>query len=160
MKALKIIALLIFLGILAVFIFTISIYSGTTWGGWTPPDTSLKLDVKEKKWQEAFEKKNECHITYIGLDGSYQEDTIIYMLLEGKRNTEFVDKIATNGAIVTQEICRQFLASSTTKRPQQYIEVTFNKIKIPTAKYPVNLRFLYALKTGLAQRIEEKKYSF
>jgi spermidine/putrescine-binding protein len=155
MKALKILALLIFLGILAVFIFTISIYSGTTWGGWTPPDPSLKLDVKEIKWQEAFEKKNDCSITYIGLDGGYQEDTIIYMLLEGRRNTEFIEKIATNGAIVTQEICRQFLASSTTKRPQQYIEVTYNKIKIPTAKYPVDLRFLYAIKTGLAQKIED-----
>jgi len=155
MKALKILALLIFLGILAVFIFTISIYSGTTWGGWTPPDPSLKLDVKEIKWQEAFQKKNDCSITYIGLDGGYQEDTSIYRLLEGRRNTEFVEKIATNGAIVTQEICRQFLASSTTKRPQQYIEVTYNKIKIPTAKYPVDLRFLYAIKTGLAQKIED-----
>jgi hypothetical protein len=59
-----------------------------------------------------------------------------------------------------QNNSRQFLASSTTKRPQQYIEVTFNKIKIPTAKYPVNLRFLYAIKTGLIQKIEEKKYSY
>jgi hypothetical protein len=158
MKALKIIALLIFLGILAVFIFTISIYSGTTWGGWTPPDTSLKLDVKEKKWKVAFQKKNGCRITYFGLDGAFLEDTIIYLELDVKSNVDFVEKIATDGASVTEELCRQFLASSQTKRPQQYIEVTYDKIKIPTAKYPVNLRFLYALKTGLVQKIEEKKY--
>jgi hypothetical protein len=158
MKALKIIALLIFLGILAVFIFTISIYSGTTWGGWTPPDTSLKLDVKEKKWKVAFQKKNGCRITYFGLDGAFLEDSIIYLELDVKSNVDFVEKIATDGASVTEELCRQFLASSQTKRPQQYIEVTYDKIKIPTAKYPVNLRFLYALKTGLVQKIEEKKY--
>ncbi len=158
MKALKIIALLIFLGILTVFIFTISIYSGTTWGGWSPPDTSLKLDVNEKKWKVAFQKKNGCRITYFGLDGAFLEDSIIYLELDVKSNVDFVEKIATDGASVTEELCRQFLASSQTKRPQQYIEVTYDKIKIPTAKYPVNLRFLYALKTGLVQKIEEKKY--
>jgi hypothetical protein len=79
-------------------------------------------------------------------------------VVDVKSNVDFVEKIATDGASVTEELCRQFLASSTTKRPQQYIEVTYNKIKIPTAKYPVNLRFLYAIKTGLIQKIEEKKY--
>jgi hypothetical protein len=29
-----------------------------------------------------------------------------------------------------------------TKRPQQFIEVTYNKIKIPTAKYPVKFFYL------------------
>ncbi len=158
MKVLKIIALLIFLGILAVFIFMISVFSGTTWGGWTPPDPSLKLDVKEKKWQNTFQKKNDCRITYIGLDGGYQEDTIIYIDLDGKRNSDFVERIATNGASVTEKLCRQFFASSHTKRSQQYVEVTYNKIKTPAAQYPVTLRFLYARKSGLVQKIEDRKY--
>lgn len=152
------IVLLIFLGILAVFIFTISVFSGTTWGGWTPPDPSLKLDVKEKNWQDAFQKKNNCRITYIGLDGGYEEDTIIYIDLDGKRNADFVKNIATNGASVTEELCRQFFISSHTKRAQQYVEVTYNKIKTPDAKYPVQLRFLYARKTGLVQKLEDRKY--
>lgn len=158
MKVLKILALLIFLGILAVFIFMISVFSGTTWGGWTPPDPSLKLDVKEKNWQDAFQKKNNCHITYIGLDGGYQEDTIIYIDLDGKRNSDFVEKIATDGASVTEELCRQFFASSYTKRAQQYVEVTYNNMKTAEAKYPVTLRFLYARKSGLVQKIEDRKY--
>lgn len=158
MKVLKILALLIFLGILAVFIFMISVFSGTTWGGWTPPDPSLKLDVKEKNWQDAFQKKNNCHITYIGLDGGYQEDTIIYIDLDGKRNSDFVERIASDGASVTEEICRQFFASSHTKRSQQYVEVTYNNIKTPAAQYPVTLRFLYARKSGLVQKIEDRKY--
>ena len=158
MKALKIIALLIFLGILAVFIFTISIYSGTTWGGWTPPDTSLKLDVNEKKWKAAFQKKNGCSITYFGLDGAFLEDSIIYLELDVKSNVDFVEKIATDGASVTEELCRQFFASSYTKRSQQYVEVTYNNMKTAEAKYPVTLRFLYVRKTGLVQKIEEKKY--
>jgi hypothetical protein len=158
MKALKILALVIFLGILAVFIFTFSIYSGTTWGGWTPPDTSLKLDVNEKKWKVAFQKKNGCRITYFGLDGAFLEDSIIYLELDVKSNVDFVEKIATDGASVTEELCRQFFASSYTKRSQKYVEVTYNNMKTAEAKYPVTLRFLYVRKTGLVQKIEEKKY--
>ena len=158
MKVLKILALVIFIGVLAVFIFLTSVFSGTTWGGWKPPDTSLKLNASEKKWQEAYQKKNDCRFTYIGLDGSYQEDTIIYIELDGKRNSDFVERIATDGAGVTEEICRQFLSSSKTNRPQQYIEVTFYNIKTPTAQYPVSLSFLYARKSGVTQKIEDRRY--
>lgn len=87
-----------------------------------------------------------------------KDDTIIYMDLDGKRNSDFVENIATNGASVTEELCRQFFASSNTKRVQQYVEVTYNKIKTPDAKYPVQLRFLYARKTGLVQKLEDRKY--
>jgi hypothetical protein len=36
--------------------------------------------------------------------------------------------------------------------------VTYYKIKTPDAKYPVQLRFLYARKSGLVQKIEDRKY--
>ena len=155
MKVLKIKTLLIFLGFLAVFMVAISIYRGVQSVGWRPPDTSLKLDVNEKKWKAAFQKKNGCRITYFGLDGAFLEDSIIYLELDVKSNADFSDQIATDGAIVTQDICRQFFASSHTKRSQQYIEVTYHDIKTPEAKYPVTLHFLYARKSGSVQIIEE-----
>jgi hypothetical protein len=158
MKVLKIKALLIFLGILAVFMVAISIYRGVQSVGWTPPDTSLKLDVNEKKWKAAFQKKNGCRITYFGLDGAFLEDSIIYLELDVKSNVDFVEKIATDGASVTEELCRQFFASSDTKRSQQYVEVTYHNMKTAEAKYPVTLRFLYVRKTGLVQKIEDRKY--
>lgn len=158
MKVLKIKTLLIFFGILAVFMVAISIYRGVQSVGWSPPDTSLKLDVNEKKWKAAFQKKNGCRITYFGLDGAFLEDTIIYLELDVQSNAVFSKKMASDGASLTQELCRQFFASSHTKRAQQYVEVTYYKIKTPDAKYPVTLRFLYARKSGLVQKIEDRKY--
>ena len=158
MKVLKIKTLLIFLGILAVFMVAISIYRGVQSVGWSPPDTSLKLDVNEKKWKAAFQKKNGCRITYFGLDGAFLEDSIIYLELDVLSNADFGAKIATDGASVTEEICRQFFVSSHTKRSQQYVEVTYNKIKTPAAQYPVTLRFLYASKSGIVQKLEDRKY--
>ena len=158
MKVLKIKALLIFLGILAVFMVAISIYRGVQSVGWSPPDTSLKLDVNEKKWKAAFQKKNGCRITYFGLDGAFLEDSIIYLELDVQSNAVFSKKMASDGASVTQEICRQFFASSHTKRAQQYVEVTYHNIKTPEAKHPVTLRFLFARKSGIVQKLEDKKY--
>lgn len=158
MKVLKIKTLLIFFGILAVFMVAISIYRGVQSVGWSPPDTSLKLDVNEKKWKAAFQKKNGCRITYFGLDGAFLEDTIIYLELDVQSNAVFSKKMASDGASLTQELCRQFFASSLTKRSQQYVEVTYHNMKMPEAKYPVTLRFLYARKSGLVQKIEDRKY--
>lgn len=158
MKPRQKITLIVLLGMLAVFMVAISIYRGVQSVGWSPPDTSLKLDVHEKKWKAAFQKKNGCRITYFGLDGAFLEDSIIYLELDVKSNVDFVEKIATDGASVTEELCRQFFASSYTKRAQQYVEVTYNNMKTAEAKYPVQLRFLYARKSGLAQKIEDRKY--
>ena len=108
--------------------------------------------------ESGFSKKNGCRITYFGLDGAFLEDSIIYLELDGKRNSDFVEKIATDGASVTEELCRQFFASSHTKRSQQYVEVTYHNMKTAEAKYPVTLRFLYARKSGLVQKIEDRKY--
>ena len=66
--------------------------------------------------------------------------------------------MASDGASVTQELCRQFFASSHTKRAQQYVEVTYHNMKMPEAKFPVTLRYLYARKSGLAQKMEDRKY--
>ena len=155
MKPRQKLTLIVLLGIFAVFIVEISIYRGVQSVGWRPPDTSLKLDVNEKKWKAAFQKKNGCRITYFGLDGAFLEDSIIYLELDVKSNADFVEKIASDGASVTEELCRQFFASSHTKRAQQYVEVTYNNIKTPEAKYPITLHFLYARKSGVAQKIEE-----
>lgn len=158
MKVLKIKTLLIFFGILAVFMVAISIYRGVQSVGWSPPDTSLKLDVNEKKWKAAFQKKNGCRITYFGLDGAFLEDSIIYLELDVISNADFSAKTVSDGASVTEEICRQFFASSHTKRAQQYVEVTYHNMKMPEAKFPVTLRYLYARKSGLAQKMEDRKY--
>lgn len=58
MKPRRKITLIVLLGMLAVFMVTNSIYRGVQSVGWSPPDTSLKLDVNEKKWKAAFQKKN------------------------------------------------------------------------------------------------------
>ena len=155
MKPRQKLTLIVLLGTLAVFMVAISIYRGVQSVGWRPPDTSLKLDVNEKKWKAAFQKKNGCRITYFGLDGAFLEDSIIYLELDVQSNAVFSKKMASDGAIVTQDICRHFFASSSTKRPQQYIEVTYHDIKTPEAKYPVTLHFLYARKSGSVQIIEE-----
>lgn len=78
------------------------------------------------------------------------------MKKNGKRL--FKKRMASDGASVTQELCRQFFASSHTKRAQQYVEVTYHNVKTPEAKYPVTLRFLFARKSGLAQKMEDRKY--
>lgn len=158
MKPRRKITLIVLLGMLAVFMVTNSIYRGVQSVGWSPPDTSLKLDVNEKKWKAAFQKKNGCRITYFGLDGAFLEDSIIYLELDFQSNAVFSKKMASDGASVTQELCRQFFASSHTKRAQQYVEVTYHNIKTPEAKYPVTLRFLFARKSGLAQKMEDRKY--
>lgn len=158
MKPRQKITLIVLLGMLAVFMVTISIYRGVQSVGWSPPDTSLKLDFHEKKWKAAFQKKNGCRITYFGLDGAFLEDSIIYLELDVKSNSDFVEKIASDGASVTEELCRQFFASSHTKRAQQYVEVTYHNIKTPEAKHPVTLRFLFARKSGIVQKLEDKKY--
>lgn len=155
MKPRRKITLIVLLGMLAVFMVAISIYRGVQNVGWSPPDTSLKLDVHEKKWKAAFQKKNGCRITYFGLDGAFLEDSIIYLELDVQSNAVFSKKMASDGASVTEEICRQFFTSSHTKRAQQYIEVTYHDIKTPEAKYPVTLHFLYARKSGIVQIIEE-----
>ena len=160
MKPRRKITLIVLLGMLAVFMVTISIYRGVQSVGWSPPDTSLKLDFHEKKWKAAFQKKNGCRITYFGLDGAFLEDTIIYLELDVQSNAVLSKKMASDGASVTEELCRQFFASSHTKRAQQYVEVTYHNMKTAEAKYPVTLRYLFARKSGVAQKIEGNHFEF
>ena len=153
MKAIKIFGILILAGIIIVFAFFYFAFSGTTWGGWTPPDTSLELNSQEVNWVNSFEKKYDCNFNFIGLDGSFMEDSIIYMRLYCKNQSKLSQKITTEGEMFTQEFCKSFLSSSNYKRPRKYIEITYENIKIEDKRYPVRFKYLYYNKSDSIVKI-------
>lgn len=154
MKAFKIFGITILTGILIVLAFVYFGFSGTTWGGWTPQDASLELNSNEEKWVVDFEKTNDCDFKYIGLDDSYNEDTVIYMNLYCKNNSDIGQKIIKEGEIITREYCKSFLACTNNLRPQKYIQFSYKNIKIEDRRYPVTFRYLYTKVSDYIVKIE------
>jgi hypothetical protein len=79
---------------------------------------------------------------------TYQELSDKLSALEQQHNQKFND--------IDQVL--KYLLQKDHSNNQQYVKVTYYKIKTPDAKYPVQLRFLYARKSGLVQKIEDRKY--
>lgn len=109
--------------------------SKTSWGGWTPPDASLKLNPKEQKWKEKIEKTFNCVITYIGLDDSYREDSIIYLTITYRENSILKTKLNTQIKDIGASIAKTF--HQIKKRKQQYFSICF------TYKHNYNQDLLY-----------------
>lgn len=143
MKAIKILGIFILVGLFIVFTFLYFAFKRTTWGGWTPPDPTLELNAQEINWVERFEKKYDCNIKYIGLDGGFMEDSIIYIRLHCKNQSSLGQQIMNEGEKFTQEFCKSFLSSSTNNRPQKYIEITYENIKFEDKRYPVRFNYFY-----------------
>lgn len=150
----KITGILILAGIVSIIVYYYSAFSGTTWGGWEPPDVSLDLNSKERELVRDFEKKNQCSFDYIGLDRDYTEDSIIHMNLYCKENSELGKNIYSVGEKITMNYCNSFLSSSNSKRPQKYIQITFYKILIEGEQYPVTFKYLYSKISDSLVKIE------
>ena len=114
--------------LLVLFIcFVISWYVGmskTTWGGWTPPDVSLKLTPKEQKWKKNVEFKYNCVVDYIGLDSGYMEDSIIYLTLIYRENSTLKTELNTKIEEIGSSIAKSFKVLN--KRKQQYFKIRFS----------------------------------
>ena len=143
MTNIKFFGILILLGLLFAFIFIYNAFSGTTWGGWKPPDRSLELNSKEKIWVAQFEKKNDCTFNYIGLESGFMEDSIIYLYLYCKNKSKIGQKIHSDGEMFTQQLCKSFLSCSINKRPEKYITFSYHNLKIKDKRYPVEYQYLY-----------------
>jgi hypothetical protein len=154
MKALAITVGIILSAIIIVYVFFINAFSGTTWGGWTPPDVSLQLNLNERNWVDDFEKKNDCKFNYIGLDNGYTEDSIIYMNLYCNNDSKLGKKIIKDGELLTKEFGRSFLSCSDKNRSQIYIQFSYDNVKIEGKKYPVNLKYLYYKNSDSVAKIE------
>lgn len=125
------------------FVFYFFAFREITWGGWSPDSVALKLDSKEQKWVDDFQKINDCKIDYIGLDNAFMEDSIIYLVLFCNKNSSLSQKILNQGDVLVKEQCKSFLLSSTTKRPQRYIEFSYQYVKTKEKKNFLNLKYLY-----------------
>lgn len=131
------------IGIMVIFLLYIFAFRDTTWGGWSPESASLTLDSKEQRWVDNFEKENICKITYIGLDDTFMEDSIIYVNLSCNTNSKLGQKIANEGIKVLKEHCKTFSSSSIKTRSQRYIQFSYQDIKLKENKQALNLKCLY-----------------
>jgi len=141
MKISKIIITTLIVGFFSVLLFFYFAMSDSISGGWSPPDTSLKLNKKEIKWLENFENKYQSTFDFIGLDKGYKEDSIIYIILNCHNksileNKHVIDKF-------TKELCNKFFANSDKNRTQKYIKFSYHHLKEKNEKNPKSFDFLY-----------------
>jgi hypothetical protein len=154
MKIFNFIIILIIVGFFSILIFFYAAFSGTTWGGWTPPDVSLKLNDNESKWVENIENKYEVIFDYIGLDNGYTEDSIIYITLNCNNKSTLDKNKITNKEKFVKELCKQFFHISENKRTQNYIKFSFDNLKVKNEFNPVNTDFLFYKKLDSIVKLE------
>lgn len=122
----------LFLGVFTLIFLIVLLYlyslSGTTWGGWEPPSTALILDKKERAWVREIERHYQCKINYIGLDGAYMNDSIIYITIEYKEHSVLNRALNDEIEEITGYISSSFLDASSTKGKQKQIQITFDYI--------------------------------
>lgn len=111
------------------FVFYFFAFRETTWGGWSPDSVALKLDSKEQKWVDDFEKINDCKVSYIGLDDAFMEDSIIHVDIFCNKNSSLTQTLVKQGAEFVKSECNSFLFSSSNKRAQRYIQFSFHDVK-------------------------------
>jgi hypothetical protein len=143
MNLFKIIITTLIVGFFSSLLFLYCTSSDTNWGGWTPPDASLKLNKKEIKWVKNFENKYQSTFDYIGLDNGYMEDSIIYITLNCHNRSIFENNKIIDKEIFTKELCKKFLSNSDNSRTQKYIKFSYHHLKEKNKKNPISLDFLY-----------------
>lgn len=143
-----------FLIFISVLIFFYNAFSGTTWGGWTPPDVSLKLSDNEKIWVENIENKYKVYFDYIGLDNGYTEDSIIYISLNCNNKSMFKNNQITDTVEFTKELCEQFYGISEYQWDQNYIMFSYYNLKNKNKYYPTKISFLFYKKSNSIVKIE------
>ena len=132
--------IVVFCSVLLFFYFA---FNDTTWGGWSPPDISLKLNKKETKWVENFEKKYKGTYDYIGLDKEFTEDSIIYLNFNCHNRSIFENNQVTDKETFTKEVCKKFLSNSKTTRTQKYVKFSYYNFREKNKKHRITLDFLY-----------------
>ena len=143
MKPLKTIAIILIIVSLVTLMFFFFAFKGTTWGGWTPPDASLQLNTKEKRWAENIEKEYKGTFDYIGLDDEYAEDSIIHITFNCLNKPIFEINQITDKEQFTKKLCKNFLYHCENKRSQNYIKFSYDNLKVSNEQYPDKLVFLY-----------------
>ncbi len=153
MKIFKIILLIILVGLISTIIFFFYFaFSGTTWGGWTPPSTELILTQKESNWKKQVETNYNCEVNSIGLDGAFQQDSVIYMLVTFGDNSILKNDLNEDIEIITKKISSSFVISSQNKRKQTHILIVYsfihnyNKDTVVTT-IPTDRQCLYNIKS-------------
>jgi hypothetical protein len=143
MNLFKIKITLLIVGFFSVLLFFYFAFIDTTWGGWTLPDASLKLNKKEMKWVKNFENKYQSTFEYIGLDNGYMEDSIIYITLNCHSRSILENNKIIYKEIFTKELCKKFLSNSDKSRTQKYIKFSYHNLKEKNKKNPISLNFIY-----------------
>ena len=143
MKISKKIITTLIVGFFSVVLFFYFAMSGSTWGGWSPPYTSLKLNKKEIKWLENFENKYQSTFDFIGLDKGYKEDSIIYIILNCHNKSILENNHVIDKEKFTKELCNKFFANSDKNRTQNYIKFSYHHLKEKNEKLPKSFDFLY-----------------
>ena len=143
MKISKIIITTLIVGFFSALLFFYFALSGSTWGGWSPPDTSLKLNKKEIKWFKNFENKYQSTFDFIGLDKGYTEDSIIYIILNCHNKSILENNQLIDKEKFTKELCKKFFTNSDKNRTQKYIKFSYHHLKEKNEKIPKSYDFFY-----------------
>lgn len=125
MKTIKILFIILLIGTISILIFFHVALSGTTWGGWTPPSTEFELTKKELDWKNKIEKNYDCKIDFIGLDSDFQEDSIIYINVIYKDNSNLRKILNLDIENVTKKLSTSFINSNKKKRHQSQILIKY-----------------------------------
>lgn len=93
---------------------------------WTPPSTELLLTQKETNWKKQVEKNYNCDISFIGLDDSFAEDSVIYMRINYGDHSILKKELNDEIENITTKISSSFVNSSKNKRKQSHILITYS----------------------------------
>jgi hypothetical protein len=141
------IILKIFVGLISLFIIVLLIvqftFKDTVWGGWTPPDTSLKLNAGELKWVEKFQNDSGGTIDFIGLNDDFTEDSIIYIDLNCHHQAIFENMNIKDKFAFTKAQCKAYYFDTDNRRTQNYIQFSYLHLKEKNDKHAQTLSFLY-----------------
>lgn len=113
------------IGLISIVFYIYGGLSGTTWGGWTPPSTEIKLTKKEFSWKKQIRSTYECDFNYIGLDGGFREDSITYIDIEFGDNSVLLEILDKEIESVTKKIAESFVAATSGKRKQTYVLISY-----------------------------------
>ncbi len=120
---------------------------------WRPPSTALELSQSEIDWKKQVQKKYDCTISFIGLDDSFMEDSVIYMNIDVEPESPLQRSLIhfESTEQVTQELAATFAKKSLGREDQKCIELRFRNLFFSDSekrlKYPVSKKSMYHFKT-------------